>query len=312
MSVCPLPDLEPCFLPPEGWRSDSFENPETGHFIHYNYWLDETDRACIAILPGLSEFGEKYIETARFFKKHGFGLYVIDWAFQGRSTRFEGNRQKRHSDGYETDLSDLDYLMTRIIGKEKPLYVLGHSMGGHLGLRYLAQHPGRVKAAAFSAPMVDIQALHYGRPFFKRLLDFCCRFDSAYVPGGKDWHEEARRNDGTDIFSSDPVRDGIHFAWSKADPQLQVGNPTLKWVYETLQSVNALEDEVENITIPVLLGAAGQERLVDNKEMYEAAEKMPYAQIIRFPTAKHEILMETDDIRDAFLNEALNLFTRSA
>ena len=308
-----LPALEDRFLPPANWQSGNFVNPETNHHIHYSFVLpDQKPKAIIVALPGLSEFGEKYIETARYFTKQGFGFYVIDWAYQGRSSRFKENTHKRSSDGYETDISDLHYLITNHIKTDSPLCMLGHSMGGNIGLRFLAEYPDLFSAASFSAPMLGIYDLRFFYPVVKIVFRFIKNFNS-YVPGGKDWHEKARKSDGSDIFSSDPVRDKIHNAWCLANPELQIGNPTMLWLMESLRSIEFLSnrDILSKIDIPVLLTTAGKEKLVDNKAVKRAGRFIPNSKLLELKKSRHEILMERDEIRDRFIKETESLFNQS-
>ena len=45
---------------------------------------------------------------------------------------------------------------------------------------------------------------------------------------------------------------------------------------------------------------AGQERLVDNAASRRVARLLPQCRVSVYPDARHEILMERDDIRSAF------------
>jgi lysophospholipase len=307
-----LPDLEERFLPPENWQSAYFLNPETSHQIHYNFYQtkDDNKKGTLICLPGLSEFGEKYIETAKFFNTHGFDFFVIDWAYQGRSVRYKNRPHKRHSDGYDTDISDLHYFIQKIIKTDDNLYMLAHSMGGNIGLRYIIQHPESIKSACISTPMLGIKNIRYFSPFLKLFLSFFKKIEGRYVPGGKDWHENARSCDGEDIFSSDIVRDTIHNKWCLSNPPLQVGNPTMKWLYESMLSIDILKSKkvLQQIQTPITLITAEKEALVDNAAIRRADHIMPHAKLVFLSNAKHEILMETDDIRDVMLKEALEIF----
>jgi lysophospholipase len=68
------------------------------------------------------------------------------------------------------------------------------------------------------------------------------------------------------------------------------------------------KENLQEIKIPTLIATAGKEALVDNKAIQSAAPIMLQTKLMRFKNAKHEILMETDDIRDKFLYETLDLF----
>ena len=309
MSSKPLnnpPDLDKRFLAPADWQTGEFENPETGHKIHYGFVLPENPKGCVVVLPGLSEFTEKYYETAHDLLARNLGVFVIDWHGQGRSSRGLSNPHKRHSISFDRDISDLHHLISKIVHKKTsvPLTVLAHSMGGNLAIRYMLRHPDAFKAAAFSAPMLGISDLaRFPDWTLKFLLWLLYPFLHFYIPGGKDWHEAARKSDGSDIFSSDPERDSLHNTWSSYNPVLQVGNPTLGWVKAALSSCEIIRNgRLENINTPCLFVAAEHEKIVYNQAIRDAATRIPFASFKEIQNAKHEILMETDDIRSQFWN----------
>lgn len=305
-----LPDIEERFLPPNNWKIKNFNNPATGHDIYYRTAMVENAKGTIICLPGLSEYGEKYIETARFFNKQNYNFITIDWAYQGFSTRFKSNHHKRHSDGYKTDLSDLHYLITNEVKSKVPLYMLGHSMGGHIGLRYIYEHPNTFKTASFSAPMMGINGLQYVDSFYLWILKYLKKIENLYIPGGHNWIESDRHNLVNSVFSSDKTRSKIHNAWCIQNPQLQIGSPTFKWVRESLSSISFLKkvEILNNIKIPILLACANKEVVVDNSAIKKSAPFIPNAKLLNLENSKHEILVENDGIRDKFLTETLIIF----
>lgn len=298
--------LQERFTRPDGWRTGEFANPLTGHHIHYGHAAPNgVSRGTVVILPGLSEFTEKYYELMRDMLARGLAVYVIDWAYQGRSSRMASAPMRRHSDGFDTDITDLHHLMRQIVipdSPNSPFVMIGHSMGGHIGLRYLAAHPGIFAAAAFSAPMLGINDLKHTPPFLLAMLFMLLRpFNTRYIPRGRDWHETMRKSNGEDIFSSDPVRDTLHNHWCGKHPELRVGNVTIKWVYEALTSIKRLMPVLRQIAIPVYIAAARQDSIVDNDAIIRAAAIMPGAALDMLDGARHEILMERDDIRARWL-----------
>lgn len=307
----PYTILEKRFIPPHNWKQFSFENPTSGHIVSISTILSDHHKKSILILTGLSEFSEKYVETARFFSKNGFDVYIMDWAYQGRSTRHLQNPHKRHSDGYDQDLSDIDYLISNFIDARKDLFIVAHSMGGHIAMRYLAEFDHQIKAASFSAPMLKIKSLSLAERAYQRVLSTLPFLLERYVPGGKDWNERNQNIVNKDIFSSDPTRKKLHNQWSKYIPELQLGNPTLKWVNETLKSVFILEKEYQNINVPIFIAIGTDEQLICNNEVKKAIKLMPKANLKILENSKHEILMEVDKIRDVFLKETLQLFNKN-
>lgn len=306
-----IPDLEERFLPPENWTIKNFINKKTNHQIFYRKAFIEKAKGTIIYLPGLSEFGEKYIETARFFNAHNFNILVIDWAYQGLSSRYKENRHKRHSDSYDADISDLNKLIQLETDRSLPLYMIGHSMGGHIGLRYLTENPTIFQAASFSAPMIGIRIFRQTRYLAQKILKLFKKCHDCYVPNGKNW-DANMRHDKNNIFSHDPIRSKIHNEWCIKNPDLQIGSPTIRWIYESLKSIQILQkkENLKKIKIPLLLFYADKEVLVDNKAIIKSAQHISQADSIRLESSKHEILMETDNIRNIFLEKTISLFNQ--
>jgi lysophospholipase len=307
------PDLPQRFLPPAGWRTHHFENPQTGHALFYGMVCHQNPSAVVVCLGGLSEFSEKYYELAHDMVARGYNFWFMDWQYQGRSGRLKEHPQRRHSDGFDADISDLhkfisDYVKPSSVDPAKgrlPLIMMAHSMGGHIGLRYLAQYPTSFDAAAFSAPFMGIYNFGIGLKFISCVIrPLMALISKSYVFGGKDWHQNFRKSDGTDIFSHDPVRDSIHNIWSGNDDRLKVGNVTFKWVIDALNSCKILRNPktLSKINIPVLIAIAGYDKIVDNHATRCAIKSIPRAFSLEIDGANHEILMEKDEFRSQFLN----------
>ncbi len=302
------------FLAPAGWRTHSFVNADTGHKIHYGsvYPPNGPPDAVVVCVGGLSEFSEKYYEVAHDMLDRNYAFWFMDWAYQGRSTRLDKYPQRRHSDGFEKDVMDLaklvtDYVKPAAVHPDRgriPLVLLGHSMGGNIGLRLLAKHPKYFDAAAFTAPLFGIYNFNWPLKLLALVLrPLMPLIGKSYVFGGTDWKPFMRTSDGKDKFSSDALRDAIHNHWSNSDETLQVGNPTFLWVIEALKSSAALKRAgvLESITIPVVIGIAGEDTIVNNNDIHIQSKRLPHAYVVEIPKARHEILMERDEYRDAFL-----------
>ena len=306
------PPLEDRFLQPPGWRWHSFTR--NGRRIHFGsvFPEDEKPDAIIVCLPGLSEFSEKYFEVARDCLKRNYAFWVIDWMGQGYSDRYITNSHKRSSYGFQNDIDDLHELIVGYIKHSSvrtdkgriPLAMLGHSMGGNIGLHYLSQHPGVFECAAFTAPLLGVKALIDIRyPTLTTKLAYWI-MGKRYVPGGSDWNALLRDDAAPGMFSFDPVRAALHNAWCLADPKLQVGSPTYGWLYHAHQSCLSLNkpQTLSAIQTPCLIALAGHEAYVDNAAIRAAVDQIPQANLLELPDAAHEILMETDTVRDRFLD----------
>jgi lysophospholipase len=298
------PGLEERFLQPAGWQWHNFMH--NGRQVRFGRVMPQNPEAIIVCLPGLSEFAEKYYETAHDCLKRNFGFYVIDWLGQGKSERLVRNSQKRHSLGYVQDVEVLHTLITQHIEKNAPLAMLAHSMGAHIGLHYLIKHPGIFSCACLSAPLLAVKGLQI---LPGPLAGLATRITSllaplSYVAGFSDWRESVRTTPALNFFSGDEVRSAIHNAWCLADPDLQVGGITYGWLYETHKSCLELwrKERLKSVAIPCVIGLAGRENFVSNAAIRKAASIMPNAKLLEFPDSRHEILMESDEIRNKLLD----------
>ena len=92
--------------------------------------------------------------------------------------------------------------------------------------------------------------------------------------------------------------------WFAADPRLTLGGPTLGWARQAARSMTACAGAraiLERIDLPLLLISAGQDQLIDSGERtdrwWRACSRGEHLTIAG---AKHEIMMETDDLRALF------------
>ncbi|MFA5592613.1 MAG: alpha/beta fold hydrolase [Micavibrio sp.] len=306
------------FTAPHGWTTGNFFNAATGRHLHFGYVQpQDAPRGVIVCLGGLSEFSEKYYEVARGMQRRGYAFWFMDWHYQGRSGRYKPYPQRRHSDGFDLDVSDLHSFIENHVApatkareheygtEETPFIMLGHSMGGNIGLHYLIKYPRRFDAAAFSAPLLGIYNFHAGyRLLEKIVIRMLDRVGDRYVFFGRDWHEKMRKSGAGNVFSSDPERDYLHRYWSATEPDLRVGNVTFRWVIEALKSCAALKEPgmLEHIDIPVLIAAAGKDRVVDNRALHHEAARLPHGQVLDISGARHEIMMERDEYRKQFFD----------
>lgn len=315
MDSAALPELEPRFLQPEGWRWHHFTNSK-GQKLRFGAVSPKgrIPDAVVVCLPGLSEFAEKYFETARDMLARNLGFWVLDWQGQGRSDRHLRNPHKRHSSSFDNDVDDLHFFLTEYVlpacvhpdvGRI-PRVMLAHSMGANIGLHYMTRHPDVFACAAMTAPMIGIGAIkNMSLPTALRLSGLLKEIANlSYVFGGGNWSPRDREIPALNVFSGDPVRNAVHNRWCKTDPALQVGNVTFGWLHEAIKSCAIIQNDiyVENIMTPCLIAVAGQEKLVDNDAIRKVVKRMPNSRLLELPEAKHEILMESDPIRNIFLS----------
>jgi lysophospholipase len=86
------------------------------------------------------------------------------------------------------------------------------------------------------------------------------------------------------------------------EPRLAIAGPTIGWVAAAADCCESFQQPsgFAHVKIPVLVFTAQEEQLVDNASHAAVGAMLPNFTQITIPGAKHEILMERDDIRAQF------------
>ncbi len=308
-------DQEP-YPEPHNWRWHSFKTPK-GKTIRFGTCAPDSNipDAVVLVLQGRGEFIEKYFELAEDLQKHNYSFWMIDWQGQGKSDRLLKDPQKGHSESFDLHVEDLHHFYLEYVKHSAvhpdvgriPLVIMGHSMGANIALRYIAKHPDTFEAATFVAPMFGIKDVEKKPAWFVypaiRFLNTLMS-KSYFMLGGKQWKAVTRDPSKNNVFTTDETRGSIHNAWCEYDPALQLGNFTNGWLYHAIESCSFVQHmkNLGEIKIPTLFALAGEEELVDNDIARKIAGKLNGSIILDLPTAKHEILMENDEIRNKLLN----------
>lgn len=290
--------------PPDG---TTFEFLDVGAhtLIRHARWLKPGARATILLLPGFSEFIEKYFEVVDDLLARNLSVFAIDWRSQGLSTRPLENRDKLHLESFEQYLADLHRFVEVVVRPQvaEPVVILAHSMGGHLALRYMHDHAQMIQGAVLSAPMADIRfppGMKLGARIGARLALLTGRED-RYIPGTEDYGPKRQRFGGNKL-TSDPERFAASHAAIAANPELAVGGPTYGWLAAALRSIRIMNSPgfPEAIKTPACLVGAGADRVVSTPANQHLATRMPNAEPYVIDGAQHEILMERDQYRSQF------------
>lgn len=104
--------------------------------------------------------------------------------------------------------------------------------------------------------------------------------------------------------SSDPIRRELQPYLFKTRPELQCGGVTFGWVAEALKLIEKLHDDAfcKRIFIPVFMGIAGKDIVVDNEGSFKVASTLPDCHVHVFENSEHQIHREQDSIRDELMD----------
>jgi alpha-beta hydrolase superfamily lysophospholipase len=122
--------------------------------IYYQGWLPEGDvKAVLLVVHGLGEHSGRYLNVVDHFAPLGYAVYGLDHIGHGKS---EGAREIVQSFDDFTDTLTIFYKMVTEWQAGKPVFILGHSMGGLIISYYLLDHQEKFKGAVISAPLVEV------------------------------------------------------------------------------------------------------------------------------------------------------------
>ena len=280
---------------------------EDGSRLRYGVWrLPETEtRGTVVLLHGRTEFIEKHFETIADLLKRGLSVFTLDWRGQGLSDTMNGEVLKGHVGDYLHYVEDLKQFMDSLVLAQKsgPLYLLAHSMGGHVALRYFHDNPGVVERAVLCAPLVRLMP---GRVpgMITRLVArvvAAAGFHTRYVPGHAVYWA-SRENFGDNPLTSDPNRYNIAAEWVRHEPALAVGPPTIGWLGAMFNSISALHRPgyAAEIRTPTLMVVGGRDSVVSADAARDYSTRLGDGDFLLMREASHEILHERDEIREAF------------
>lgn len=274
-------------------------------------------RAVVLLFNGLTEFMEKYQEVADDLIARDLEVLSLDWGGQGLSDRLLENPQKVHTRDYADRLDEADALVAwgRDHIAEKPVVLLGHSMGGHIALRVAVERPpARLGAVALSAPMISFPPLPGSNGLLNLLVwgGATLGLRERYAPGRGDYNERIATVRAY-LMSSDTRRVRFQEKLWPGDSAHRLGGVTWGWLQASLASCSLTQRSgyFDGLDCPMLLGVAGRDVLVSNRAALRMANTIKNCTVVRYEESLHEILMERDETRDRFLSDFDMLLDRA-
>ena len=213
--------------------------------IYYQTYLPENGiKGAIIIVHGLGEHSGRYGNLVDYFLPQGFAIYGFDLLGHGKS---EGEREFVHQ--YEDFTEILTIYKNKVKSRQpgKPIFLLGHSMGGLIAAEYLIDHSREFDGAIISAPLIAVP------DNINKLTIIAGKLFSTIVP-----KMGITGIDPTSI-SKDPevVNNYIN------DPLVYNGKTTARLSVELLKAIIRVNDEMEKIIVPFIVLQGSEDRLVN-------------------------------------------------
>lgn len=281
---------------------------EKGIFLRFGYWKscgDMQHKGTLCLLGGRTEFIEKYYETAERLNQLGLDVFSFDWRGQGLSTRLLKNRRKGYVNSYHDYVNDLSFFVDNLFTKNtsRPYILMGHSMGGHIAIRFLHKHGDIFDSAILMSPMIDIRTFPVPKKVLQKFIRLFVKagYDKVYIIGNDRLMENKFRSNP---LTSDIIRFEKTRKTAIDNPKIAIGGVTFGWLNASFDSIDLLNQPgyVENIRTRILLFSAEKDRVVCNKAQRRLCQGLPNCRLIKISDSRHEILQEKDTIQKQFWN----------
>jgi len=115
-------------------------------------------------------------------------------------------------------------------------------------------------------------------------------------------------NDNT--LTTDPEMWDYMRRQSLAQPELQLGGPSMQWLHEALSECLALARK-PSPPLPCLTFLGANERIVDTDRIHDRMRRWPGGRLVMVDGAEHEILMERPEIRNTVIEDLIAHFEQA-
>lgn len=257
------------------------------------------NRGTVLLFPGRAEYLEKYGRAAAALCGMGFALIAVDWRGQGLADRLADDPSVGHVERFADYQMDVATLIgaARDRGLPRPWHLLGHSMGGAIGLRALVEGLP-VESAAFSGPMWRIAMPELLRPVVRGLGWAARKLGQGfrYTPGTGRSYLSGTSFDGN-VLTRDPEMFAYMLRQAAVHSEFALGGPSLNWLREAVRETRRLS-RIASPEVPALAIVGTRERVVETARIVERMRKWPGGRLEWIEGGEHEVLMETPERRE--------------
>jgi alpha-beta hydrolase superfamily lysophospholipase len=246
-------------------------------------WTPESPRGVIVIIHGLAEHSGRYQETAKFLSENGWAVYACDLRAHGLSPD-PPKADRVHVNRFEDYFRDVDALtgLARERHPELPIYLLGHSMGGLISIRYSLEKPAGLAGVIISSPALGTHP-EFKPPFLLKLMVSILSRLAPRLLVASDLDTQA--------ISRDPA-----VVKAYIDDPLVSQKVSTRWYNEIMKSMRKAHEGAASLRIPMLLMQSGADRLVDPAAPGRWAKAAPdgLVDLVVWDGLYHEMLNEPE------------------
>jgi alpha-beta hydrolase superfamily lysophospholipase len=226
-------------------HADGYFEGFKGSKIYFQCWLPESEpRAVLLVVHGLGEHSGRYMNVVDHFVPKSFAIYGLDHVGHGKS---DGKRVfvERFDDFIQTLRIFND--MVQGWQPDRPIYLVGHSMGGLISAAYLLEYQDEVAGAVLSGPGIKVSDdISSATLMAARVISFVSPKSGLIQLDAS-------------AISQDPAVVDAYIN----DPQVHTGKITARLAAEMLTTMQQVTEQAGGIHLPLLIVQGGADALVD-------------------------------------------------
>jgi alpha-beta hydrolase superfamily lysophospholipase len=234
-------------------------------------------RGDVLVAHGFGEHSGRYGALTDHLTSHSYSVTAYDHRGHGLSDGLPGHVES--FDEYDDDLKKL-IASVRAHNQSRPMFLIGHSMGGLIALRYLARTSGTINGAVISAPLIEVAV---PVPAHKLMI---ARVGARMAP---------RFRLDNEINPAHLSRDPEVGRAYAADPLVNRKVST-KWFAEATRAMQEVAKWAPQIKTPILVMHGTEDRLASvdaTKRLFESIGSSD-KELVIYPGFYHELFNEPD------------------
>ena len=236
-------------------------------------WLPEDPLRALLIVHGFAEHSGRYERLASWFARRRCAVFAFDQRGYGRSGGVRA--YARRFDDYLDDLAEV-MENTREECPERPLYLVGHDLGGLVCALFLQERPDDLAGALLSGTPLPRRG---GRTPLRAVYTGLIARVAPRLKLRAAW--------GLESLSEDPAI----VSEILEDPLAEFGHATASLVAQSFRAMQRLHGEA--LQRPVLLLRGERDSLCDASASERFAREAPLGQLRSYSGRGHEIFHES-------------------
>jgi alpha-beta hydrolase superfamily lysophospholipase len=216
----------------------------------------ENARAEVILVHGFGEHSGRYSQLTDYLAREGFSVTAYDHRGHGLSDGLPGHVEEFSE--YDKDLAAVIKSLCERSPDINRTFLIGHSMGGLIVLRYVARNAGNLSGAVVTSPLLGIAA---PVPAHKMMI---ARVGARMTP---------RLRVGNEIDPAALSRDPEVGRAYSTDP-LVTRQVSVRWYWEAKRAMEEARESAAQIELPILVLQGTQDKIASLDATREVFERI--------------------------------------